>query len=140
MKPVARYTQSKEQQAARELGRAQQAHEAGKEKLEKLLLYREDYANQFIQAAAGKGIDGMRAQDYQAFMQNLDKAIVQQKAANEQLLRDFEMKKRQWLAARNRAKAINTVVENYQQVEQRQEEKKEQKEQDDRAATAMKKS
>ena len=134
LKPVSRFNENQEQKAANDFGKAQRELDFAVERLQQLEIYREDYARQFIEAGAGKGWNAIRAQDYQLFLQNLDKAAGQQKAAIEQLRMTAEFKKRQWLAARNKTQAIQTVVDRYQLQETREAEKKEQKEQDDRSS------
>lgn len=134
LKPVTRYNENREQHAANEYGKAQRELDFAVEKLQQLEIYREEYARQFIDAGAGRGWNATRAQDYQLFLQNLDKAMAQQKAAIEQLQLTADLKKRQWLAARSRTQAVQTVVDRYQVKEKLEAEKKEQKEQDDRSS------
>lgn len=132
--PVVKYTDAKEREAARLLAQQQQQLDQQKQRLKQLESYRQEYARQFI-AIGSSGMSAIKVHDFQAFLKNLDGAMVQQKEAIERLTQDYEQKKRQWLAARNKTKAMHNVVDKYVEDEQRKEEKSEQKEQDDRSAS-----
>jgi len=132
--PVVKYTDAKEREAARILAQQQQQMEQQKNRLKQLEMYRHEYAKQFIDIGS-RGMSAIKVHDYQAFLKNLDNAVLQQKEAIERLAQEYELKKRQWLAARNKTKAMHNVVDRYIDEEQRKEEKSLQKEQDDRSAS-----
>lgn len=131
MKPVQRYTELKEQNAARALGVYQQKLDSFRQRLRDLEEYRDEYCRQYL-SAGQNGITAARLQGYQAFLLNLNQAIEQQKNIIQGMDAEYERLKRQWLAARNRTKAIETVVDRYQAAENKAEERKIQKETDDR--------
>lgn len=131
MAPVARFTEHKQQDAARALSHAQQMLQAQEARLRDLRQYRDEYARQFHTTGMG-GISARQMHDYRGFLATLDQVIEQTKLQIERLQAEYEDRKRQWLAARNRTKAIDTVVDRYRAEEQYQEERQLQKEQDDR--------
>ena len=57
----------------------------------------------------------------------------QQAALIDRLRQDYEAKKRQWLAARNNTKAMETVVDRHRTSEQYAEDRRTQRDQDDRS-------
>ena len=131
LQPICDFTKRKEDEAAKVVARASQNLNSQKQRLVDLKNYRAEYAQQFAQAG-GAGLNASRMRDYQNFMGNLSKVIDQQQSAIQVLEREFEAKKRQWLAERSRTKALTTVQDRYVSKETLQEEKKLQKEIDDR--------
>ena len=71
MKPVMQVAENREQQAARDLGAAQQRLAVQERKLEELQTYRDQYAQQFEQTGGG-GIGAVRMQDYRVFLARLN--------------------------------------------------------------------
>jgi flagellar FliJ protein len=136
LQPVCDFKQRQEDEAAKRLAATAQEVSQQKQRLSDLENYRGEYDQQFHQASS-QGISAQRMRDYHTFMGNLTKVLDQQKAAISVLEKEYEEKKRQWLAARNRAKALNKVQTNYQQQEEMQEEKRQQKEQDDRSSRSV---
>ena len=131
LRPVCDFKKRQEQEAAEKLAKASQELAQHQQRLVDLNSYRSEYNRKFV----ANGSDGMSAQklrEYQRFMHSLNLAIEQQKSVIEKLKFDHERMKRQWLAARNRAKAVGNVQSQYEHREQVEEDKKLQKEQDDR--------
>ncbi len=120
----------KERDATKILGDRVQQLELNKKRLNDLESYRMEYGRNLL--GAGKGLSVAKLQDYQAFLNNLNDAVEQQKTAIKQLTLEYEQAKRQWLAAKNRCKAIQTVQQKYELSELRSEIRREQREQDDR--------
>ena len=127
MKPVQRYTDLKESNAAKALGSYQQKLEFYKKRLDDLETYRMEYSRGFL-GVGQSGITAAKLQSYQAFLHNLNNAIEQQKTIIKDMHAEYERLKRQWLAARNRSKAIETVVERHVKAESYAEERQLQKE------------
>lgn len=136
LQPICDFKQREEDEAARRLAKAAQEVAQQRKRLSDLESYRGEYDQQFLQTSS-QGINAKRMKDYHAFMNNLSKVLDQQKAAITALEHEYEEKKRQWLAARNRTKALNKVQTNYQKQEDVQEEKKQQREQDDRTIRSV---
>jgi len=128
---VVQVTQFQETNAARVLGSLQQQLSEYQQRLRDLFSYRAEYGKRFIDLGKA-GLSAVRMRDFQSFMANLDEAIGQQEAAIEQFEVQYDEKKRQWLAARNKTKAVVSITQRYQAQEQQQEEKKFQNEIDDR--------
>ena len=133
LKPICDFKQRQEDDAAKQLAQVANEVSLQKQRLLDLEGYRSDYDREFAETSS-QGISAKRMKDYQNFMQNLAKVLEQQKAAITTLERDYEDKKRQWLAARNRTKALTKVQTKYQNQEELKEEKTQQKEQDDRSS------
>ena len=131
LQPVCDFKKRQEQEAAKKLTKASQELAQHQQRLLDLDSYRAEYGQKFA-TTGGSGMTAQKLREFQGFMHNLNIAIEQQKAAIEKLRVDQESIKRQWLAARNRAKAVDNVQSQYQLREQQEEEKKLQKEQDDR--------
>ena len=131
LQPICDFKQREEDEAAKILAKAAQAVSQQKQRLSDLQNYRGEYDQQFTQASS-EGISAKRMKDYHVFMNNLAQVLEQQKVAVGGLEKDFEDKKRQWLAARNRTKALNKMQIGYQMQEDVKEEKKAQRDQDDR--------
>ena len=137
LQPIHDYKQRQEDEAAKRLAQVSSEIQQKKKSLSDLESYRLEYDQKFLETSS-EGVSAKRMKDYQAFMNNLAQVLGQQKAAIEMLEREFEEKKRQWLAAKNRTTAIGKVQQGYQQKEDSIEEKKEQREQDDRSSRITK--
>lgn len=131
LQPVVDYNQQKEIDAAKELANASSDVQAQKQRLQEFENYRNEYGQQFNQIGGG-GISAARVRDYQAFIGKLNHVVEQQRTAIKNSELNYEDKKRQWLAARNKLKAINKVQKKHVTKEDIAEEKQLQKEQDDR--------
>lgn len=136
LQPICDFKQRQEDEAAKLLARAANEVSSQKQRLKDLESYRGEYDRQFSETSS-QGISAKRMKDYQNFMHNLANVLEQQKAAITTLEREFEEKKRQWLAARNRTKALSKVQTKYQKAEDVKEEKSQQKEQDDRSGRSV---
>jgi len=135
---VIQITEFQENNAARMLGSLQQQLLAYQARLNDLSTYRAEYGKRFVDLGQ-VGLSAVQMRDFQSFMVNLDEAIRQQEVAIDQLKVEYDEKKRQWLAARNKTKAIVSISQRYQAQEQQQEEKIIQKEIDDRQTNFEKK-
>lgn len=132
LKPVVRFAGHKEDEAARRLGAAREQLLLQEGRLQDLEGYRAEYGQRFNAAAQG-GMSAIQLRSFQAFMDKLDQAIRQQAAVIDRVRQDYEAKKRQWLAARNKTKAMETVVDRHRSTEQYAEDRRIQREQDDRS-------
>jgi len=131
LQPVVDFNQRKEIDAAKELANASSNVLIQKQRLQEFESYRSEYGDQFAQAGSD-GLSAARLRDFQAFISKLNHVVEQQRTAIENAEKEYEVKKRQWLAARNKLKAINKVQRKHVLKEDVAEEKKLQKEQDDR--------
>ncbi|MBL4711615.1 MAG: flagellar export protein FliJ, partial [Gammaproteobacteria bacterium] len=116
LKPVANLAKQNERSAARLHGSVLNELKKQEERLEELIVYRDQYLASF-NTAMSLGISSIQMQDYRLFIHRLNDAIQQQQqnVLNGQQNRDAS--KGSWMDKRNKSKMINKVVENRQQVE-----------------------
>jgi len=129
---VAGHAEQIEQKAIKAFAEAQQMLEAAKQQLETLQGYREEYGQQRVQPELSS-MSSRSLQNYQFFLESLGQTIVQARLYIEEKTRVCEQQRLALLACRSRRKALDTVVEKYQQQELKQQDKIEQKEQDEHA-------
>lgn len=128
---VVRYTESKEDEAAKQLAESQKNLVDQQSRLESLTQFKDEYAQGFTRS----GQQGMRAsqlRDYQAFMTKLQNAVDQQQRMVEIAVENLESKRKQWLHTRNETRKANTLLDRYLLQEQRLQDKLEQKDSDER--------
>jgi len=131
LQPVVDFNQRKEEDAAKALAVASRNVLEQKQRLSEFESYRGEYGQQLSQVG-GAGLSASKMRDFQAFISKLNHVLEQQKVAIENAEKEYELKKRQWLAARNKLKAISKVQRKHILQENSTEEKRMQKEQDDR--------
>lgn len=133
LQPVARLAGKQEQTAARALGEARQSQFNEEQRLLELQNYRQEYVADF-QRRGRAGLNGVELQQFQQFLNQLDRAIEQQQQRIHGAVAQVEQRTGQWQQRATKAKAISNAVGNLQQTELRQNEKREQAVQDDRSA------
>ncbi|MDH5433573.1 MAG: flagellar export protein FliJ [Gammaproteobacteria bacterium] len=108
--PIHKIAQNNENKAARELGKSVKKKDDAIDRLEQLMLYRDDYQAD-LKEKIHKGMPGSQLQQYQLFLQQLNAAISQQtnviEACEEQLLQD----QKQWEAKHSKTKVIGQAME-----------------------------
>lgn len=127
MQSVVEVTANREREAARRLGDAQKRVEAAEQRLQELLLYRDDYTQQF---ANGASLTAARLQDYRIFLGRLNQAVDQQLQLLERARQDCEAQRRRWMDIHTRTQALDKVVSRYRDEERSDNERREQKESD----------
>ncbi|MBL3591023.1 MAG: flagellar export protein FliJ [gamma proteobacterium endosymbiont of Lamellibrachia anaximandri] len=132
LKPVQRVAKSREQTAARQLGRSKKSLHEEETKLTQLRQYHQEYLTRFEQAAS-KGITAVHLQEYRAFIAKLDEAIKQQESVVAASKQNHSVKKDTWRSKHTRTEALSKVVDRYERAEKKEEERSEQKESDDRS-------
>ncbi len=132
MQPLRRVAESKEQQAATELGQAQQQLQSQINRLNELLTYKDEYLGRFQQTGQN-GISMDRLQSFRSFLDKLELAVEQQKQAVKIAEQLVEKRKHQWFSSRDKVKIFDNVISKIVDQELQQEQKQEQKESDDRA-------
>ncbi len=133
LQPVARLADKQQESAARALGEARQSQQSEEQRLQELLVYREEYVVDF-QRRGRAGLTGVDLQRFQQFLGQIDKAIEQQHQRIRGALVQVEQRTGQWQQRATKAKAINNAVGQFAQAESLQADKREQAIQDDRAA------
>jgi flagellar FliJ protein len=131
-KPLVRMAESKELDAAKELGDCARILKEKQAGLDELRHYRQEYAQRFQQDGAA-GISARKVRDYQAFLATLDRGIEEQRKVVDQAARNLEEKKQQWSTKRTRTKALDNAVARFKDDERQTQARREQKESDERA-------
>jgi flagellar FliJ protein len=132
LQPVAKLADTRERDAARLLGRAQQQLKEHEERLQELMQYRAQYNQRFYET----GIEGAAAQrmnDYHAFLNRLNDGIRHQTQRVQLARHEVERRKRAWIEARQRADVMHKAVDRHVVREQYQDGRKEQNETDEQA-------
>jgi flagellar FliJ protein len=127
--------QNRSDEATRMLGSVMSEEQAMQNKLELLLKYRDDYQDKF-RAAIKNGMDRAGWRNYQDFLDKLEQAIEQQRAALALSKQATTIAKQEWRTRQSRLKAFGTLSEQHQKREQKHAEKREQREHDEVAGIA----
>ena len=130
MQPIARHAEQIQQQAVQVYVSAQQALVDAQLQLEQLLEYRIEYSSR--RTSNGMSIQQLR--DYQHFLSKLNTSIEQAHQQIDLKKNNCEKHRQAWLKSRSRTKALDSVVEKYQQQERIIAARIEQKEQDEYAS------
>lgn len=132
LKPLQALSQSKLEDATRDLGRLVAHEQEGTKKLEILQNYRAEYEARFREALdEGIGMEAFR--NYSAFMTRIDQAIAIQQAQVEQSRRNTTAGRQVWMHQRNRSKAFDALHDRHVNAENRREARSEQQLSDERA-------
>jgi flagellar FliJ protein len=130
--PVQKVVDETERRLAEHFASAERLLTESERKLHELTAYRDDYTQGFARRASG-GIGARDLMDYQAFMSRLNEAISQQLKVVQQVRSDAEAQRQHWQEAAQRAKALSTVIDSWQQEEKREHARREQRDTDERA-------
>jgi flagellar FliJ protein len=133
LEPISNIASKEERKAAEAFGKAQQALDLAKEKLEQLVGYKSEYQNKLHQKAAN-GISGVELMDYHRFIVQLDQAIGSQRQKVAESTMAFEDNKSNWQNKYSRSSAMKQVVNLHRNNEAAIESKHEQKVMDEFAA------
>ena len=133
IKPVAKFAQQQERNAASELGKCRNNLNECEKKLCELLEYRDEYTRRFSENNLAS-VDARVMQDYRVFLQRLNEAIEMQRGLVNQGQEACNLQTENWLGQRSRANALDKVVQRYQQANERKKSKQEQREQDEYSA------
>jgi flagellar protein FliJ len=127
--------QNRSDEATRQLGSVMSEEQAMQNKLNLLLKYRDDYQEKF-RAAIKHGMDRAGWRNYQDFLDKLEAAIEQQRAALALSQQATAVAKEQWRERQSRLKAFGALSEQHQKREQKHADQIEQREQDEAAGIA----
>lgn len=132
MAPVQKVLEKAEQSSARALGEAQQRLAAAEQKLADLKNYHAEYQRAFMaRGKAGQTVTALR--DFQAFLARLDEAVRQQEKNVASARDQVALQRRNWQGAARQVKAVESVVERWQDAERQAEDRRDQKDTDERA-------
>ncbi len=132
MQPIKELARHRERDAGSIVSAAQQTLQEREQQLEQLKRYREEYAS-------GSGsqvgaVDGMRLQNYRAFVQRLNDTISQQEQAVRVAREDYESKRDAWRVRRVEAQTLDRAIEKMRGQERRTEDRREQHSMDEQSA------
>ena len=130
--PIQRLARHSEDQAAQQLGKAQQHLSNQEQRLQELIAYRDEYAQQF-HVNGQTGFDGRQLQAYQSFLRQLNLAIEQQQ---QQILNAEEQcsaRQHDWRKQHTHTEVLNSAVKRIKGQEQRKEQRQEQRSNDEQA-------
>ncbi|MCC5857863.1 MAG: flagellar export protein FliJ [Ectothiorhodospiraceae bacterium] len=130
METVKGVMDDKAEQAARDMARVRQQHDAEAERLQQLQVFRDEYRRQFF-GGAGASISAFRLRDFNAFIARLDEAIGQQQRLLQRLEQQLANSRTRWRQEQTRADAMDKVVDGYRAAERRQADRAEQRQQDE---------
>lgn len=122
--------------AARRLGQLKAKWNEAQEKLDQLVVFREEYRQRY-QHAASQGMSMTALRDYQAFLGKLEAAIKQQGEEVEQCRKRWETGQQAWQTQKRKLSAYDTLAKRHHQGEVRREAKIEQREQDEFATQSF---
>ncbi|MCW8891361.1 MAG: flagellar export protein FliJ [Sedimenticola sp.] len=130
--PVKRVAESRENDAARELGHSQKRMRDQEAKLEDLKRYHQEYLERF-ESTARQGMPASQMQEYRVFLEKLDTAIKEQEKVVLASKSECVTRKEQWQQKRVRTQALGKVMDRFKSAELKVKEKREQDESDDRS-------
>lgn len=129
--PVKKIAQNNETAAAVKMNQSLQAQEESVDQLEKLRGYRADYVVQF-KLKGQNGMSASRLQEYQAFVQKLDRAIDEQIQAVHRMRVKAGEHQQAFKKTNSRKKVVEKLIEKSKRQENISKERQEQVEADDR--------
>ena len=129
---IQRIARHSEDQAAQQLGKAQQHLNAQEQRLQELIAYRDEYAQQF-HANGQSGLDGRQLQAYQSFLSQLNQAIEQQKQQILTAQQKCDERRHDWRKQHTHSEVLNSAVKRIKGQEQRKQQRQEQRSNDEQA-------
>jgi flagellar FliJ protein len=130
MQPLVDLARSENEAAIKKFGQINRHQQIMQEKLDSLLQFRKEYQDR-LQAAVRNGMSQSDLSNFQRFIQRLDEAIAQQRAANEQALTLVELGRNEMKSAHRKMKSFDTLANRHVQSEKKRIEKTEQRQQDE---------
>ncbi|OUL99240.1 flagellar export protein FliJ [Variovorax sp. JS1663] len=124
---------NRKEEAARRLGVLQTAQVSADQKLDLLLQYRQDYAQQ-LQALMADGLPASQWRNFNNFLSTLDGAIEQQRAIVKQAAVRLDRGRGDWQHHARRLNSFDTLAERLRRQETLAQAKREQRDSDERAA------
>ena len=137
IKPIHRLAANNEQEAARELGSALRQLEQGRDQLSQLQEYRREYLKQFS-AQGSSGMNGAQLRDYQRFLDNIDRAINDQKQHIQVAEQACTVRKQEWQTRHQRSQVLENAINRFKNDELKETDKREQRELDDSLTSRLK--
>ena len=132
LQPVQHLAEENERRIAQSLAAHERRVSEAEAKCGELERYRKEYEKLFTERA-GFGIGVTDLRDYQAFLARLSEAIRQQQTIVQRARVERDLERTRWQEAAVHAKAIDHVIDRWQDEERRASERREQRESDERA-------
>jgi len=132
MQKICKLAKAEERRVAEEMGKVQRSLNAEISRLQELESYRQNYTEQFKSRGI---ISAARWQDYQNFLERIDRAVDGQK---EQIMMGRETRdvhRRRWLVEKQKLDSLERVVDRFRKAENQASERRSQKALDDLTAT-----
>jgi flagellar FliJ protein len=134
LNPVVELAVKASEAALVRVGEANAAWIGDKAQLDDLVRYKGEYLARFRQGEQ-LAMSAQKVMELRAFLVQLDQAISAQERQVEQSLNNLHQEQAMWNTVRSKEKAVQSLVERYQQEEIRVELKQEQLENDERNTT-----
>ncbi len=132
LEPVVKHVKNKEQEALQAVAFSQQQLNSQQLRLEQLVLYKAEYANQQgVQQSVT--YTAIQLKEFSRFLDQLDVTIQQQKQVVELAQREVNYKRDKWKLTRSKSDAMDKVMDNIQLDENKKAQKIEQKQMDELA-------
>lgn len=125
-KPVLKVAASREANAARRFGESQKQHREEANKLESLRQYHSEYMTRFQQTASS-GMNASQLREYQAFLNKLEQAILEQEEIVRRSKLNCTEHKQQWAAKHVRTQTMDKAMDRMVKSEQKEKDAQEQK-------------
>ncbi len=136
LEPVKQLAEDRAKTATEAMVMARNDHNLNKQKLTDLIRYRKDYHTE-LQSKAKNGMSAVQLQQYQRFIAQLDKAIVQQQQQVTMAKAHLKDKQAQWQDKNSHQKAINSAIGKIEKQQQLAELKREQRDLDEHNTQAI---
>jgi flagellar FliJ protein len=115
---VATLAESRERNSAGVFKQSRQSHEQQRQQFDQLIQFKQEYETRLGQVGE-QGIPARQLQDYRLFLNKLNQAIEQQRAAVSDSAQQLEGDREQWMTEARHKTAINKALRNQERAEQR---------------------
>lgn len=132
MQKIFNLAKAEERRVAGEMGRVQRSLNAEISRLQELESYRQNYTEQF---RSGGTISASRWQDYQNFLERIDKAVDGQKKQIMNGRETRDVHRRRWMLEKQKLDSLERVVDRFRRAEAQETDRQSQKDIDELSAT-----
>ena len=132
MEKIFKLAKAEERRVAEEMGRVQRSLNAEISRLQELESYRQNYTDQF--KSDGK-LSAARWQDYQNFLERIDRAVDSQKQQIMTGRESRDVHRRRWMLEKQKLDSLERVVERFRKAEGLETDRRTQKDMDELTAT-----
>jgi len=129
MQPVAQVADSRQRDAARQMGERQRMLDEQIRRLQELNAYRDEYARRFEDGA--DGMMGLHVREYRLFLARLNQAAEEQARNVERARQALERSQGDWTRCRIHSDAVGKVIDRLQVEERDEDVRREQSDNDE---------